>query len=56
MDQDTIRIKLRREGIVWQFSLSSASHMDGVWRQIRSTRKVLAGLMYERGMKNRSQP
>ncbi|XP_028415683.1 uncharacterized protein LOC114539211 [Dendronephthya gigantea] len=48
MDQDDIRIKLRQEGIEWQFNPPSASHMGGVWeRQIRSTRKVLAGLMYE---------
>ncbi len=50
MDQDSIRVKLRQEGIEWQFNPPLASHMGGVWeRQIRSTRKVLAGLMYEHG-------
>ena len=50
INQDNIRIKLRRQGIEWQFNPPSASHMGSVLeRQIRSTRKVLTGLMYEHG-------
>ena len=50
MDHDYIRVKLRREGIEWLFNPPAASHMGGVWeRQIKTTRKVLAGLTHEHG-------
>ena len=50
MDHEEIRVKLRKEGIDWLFNPPAASHMGGVWeRQIKTTRKVLAGLMEEHG-------
>jgi len=50
MDHEEIRAKLHKENIDWLFNPPAASHMGGVWeRQIRTTRKVLAGLMEEYG-------
>ena len=50
MDHEEIRAKLQRENIDWIFNPPAASHMGGVWeRQIKSTRKILAGLMDEYG-------
>ncbi|XP_028408116.1 uncharacterized protein LOC114530710 [Dendronephthya gigantea] len=50
MNHNQIQIKLRREGIEWLFNTPTASHMGGVWeRQIKSIRKILAGLLYEHG-------
>ena len=50
MDHEEIRAKLQRENIDWTFNLPAASHMGGVWeRQIKTTRKILAGLMDEYG-------
>jgi len=42
--------KLKKENIDWIFNPPAASHMGGVWeRQIKTTRKILAGLMEEYG-------
>ena len=50
MDHEEIRVKLQREGIDWLFNPPSGSHMGGIWeRQIKTTRKTLAGLMEEHG-------
>ncbi len=50
MDQTTIESKLRRQGITWHFNPPAATNMGGVWeRAIRSTRKILAGLLSEHG-------
>ena len=50
MDHEEIRVKLLKENIDWIFNPPAASHMGGVWeRQIRTTRKVLSGLMEEYG-------
>jgi len=50
MDHEEIRAKLREENIDWLFNLPAASHMSGLWeRQIKTTRKMLAGLMEEYG-------
>lgn len=50
MDREEIRVKLQKENIDWIFNPPAASHMGGVLeRQIRTTRKVLAGLMEEYG-------
>ena len=50
MDHDYIRVKLPWEKIEWLFNSPAASHMSGVWEwQIKTTRKVLAGLMHEHG-------
>ena len=50
MDHEEIRAKLREENIDWLFNPPAASHMGGVWeRQIKTTRKILAGLMEEYG-------
>ena len=50
MDHEEIRAKLQRENIDWTFNPPAASHMGGVWeRQIKTTRKILAGLMDEYG-------
>ena len=50
MDHEEIRVKLQKENIDWIFNPPAASHMGGIWeRQIRTTRKVLAGLMEEYG-------
>ena len=48
MDHEKIRAKLQRENIDWTFNPPAASHMGGVWEcQIKTTRKILAGLMDE---------
>ena len=50
MDHEEIQVKLQKENIDWIFNPPAASHMGGVWeQQIRTTRKVLAGLMEEFG-------
>ena len=50
MDHREIRTKLKKENIDWIFNPPAASRMGGVWeRQIRTTRKILAGLMEEYG-------
>ena len=50
MDHREIRAKLKKENIDWIFNPRAASHMGGVWeRQIKTTRKILAGLMEEYG-------
>ena len=50
MDHEEIHAKLKKENIDWIFNPPAASHMGGVWeRQIKTTRKVLAGLMEEYG-------
>ena len=50
MEHDEIRVKLLKENIDWIFNPPAASHMGDVWeRQIRTTRKVLSGLMEEYG-------
>ena len=50
MDHEEIRVRLHKEGIELLFNPPAASHMGGVWeRQIKSTRKILAGLMEEHG-------
>ncbi|XP_068683406.1 uncharacterized protein [Montipora foliosa] len=50
MDHEEIHAKLKKENIDWIFNPPAASHMSGVWeRQIKTTRKVLAGLMEEYG-------
>ena len=37
-------------GIEWFFNPPASSHMGGVWeRQIRSVRKILAGILHENG-------
>ena len=49
-DHQEIRVKLQKENIDWVFNLPSASHIGGVWeRQIKYTKKILAGLMDEYG-------
>ena len=50
MDHREIRTKLKKENIDWIFNPPAASRMGGVWeRQIKTTRKILAGLMEEYG-------
>ncbi|XP_068674383.1 uncharacterized protein [Montipora foliosa] len=50
MDHEEIHAKLKKKNIDWIFNSPAASHMGGVWeRQIKTTRKVLAGLMAEYG-------
>ena len=50
MDHEEIRVRLRKEGVEWLFNPPALSHTGGVWeRQIKSTRKILAGLMEEHG-------
>ena len=50
MDHEEIRVKLQKENIDWVFNPPAASHMGGAWeRQIKSTRKILTGLMDEYG-------
>lgn len=52
MNQDQIRDKLRKQEIEWSFNPPAASNMGGIWeRQIRTTRKVLAGLLSEHGVR-----
>ena len=50
MDHEEICTKLKKENIDWIFNPPAASHMGGVWeRQVKTTRKVLSGLMEEYG-------
>ena len=50
MDHREIHAKLKKENMDWIFNPPAASHMGGVWeRQIKTTRKVLAGLMEKYG-------
>ena len=50
MDHEEIRVKLQKENIDWVFNPPAANHMGGAWeRQIKSTRKILTGLMDEYG-------
>ena len=50
MKHNQIREKMLKQGIDWIFNPPGASHMGGSWeRMIRSTRKVLAGLLQEHG-------
>lgn len=50
MDNDRIQAFLLHGSIDWTFNPPAASHMGSVWeRQIRSVRKVLAGLLTENG-------
>ena len=50
MKHDQIRKKMQKESIDWIFNPPTASHIGGSWeRQIRKTRKILAGLVRENG-------
>ena len=50
MDQSVIQQKMCTMGIEWFFNPPASSHMGGVWeRQIRSVRKILAGILHENG-------
>jgi hypothetical protein len=50
MDQSVISSKMNQMCIEWIFNPPAASHMGGVWeRQIRSVRKILAGILHENG-------
>ena len=50
MDQSVIQQKMCTMGIEWIFNPLALSHMGGVWeRQIRSVRKILAGILHENG-------
>ena len=50
MDQSKKNSSLRRLDIQWKFNPPAASHMGGIWeRQVRTVRKVLAGLLLEHG-------
>ena len=50
MDHEEIRVKLQKENIDWVFNPPAASHIGGAWeRKIKSTRKILTGLMDEYG-------
>ena len=40
MDQNSIHIKLRREGIEWQFNPPSASHIGSVWERKSDLRET----------------
>jgi len=48
LDSTVLRNKLADDGIRWIFNPPAASHMGGAWeRQIRSVRKIMAGLTHE---------
>ena len=50
MDHNEITEKLRQEQIDWKFNPPAASHMGGVWEQLkRTTRKILNTLLREHG-------
>ena len=50
-DQDKIDRQLSGKNIQWKFNPPSASHMGGIWeRQIRSIRRVLAGVIKEQSL------
>ena len=47
-NQERVQDELNEKGIRWIFNPPAASHMGGVWeRQIRSVRRILAGLTQE---------
>ena len=47
-NQGRVQDELNEKGIQWVFNPPAASHMGGVWeRQIRSVRRILAGLTQE---------
>ena len=47
-NQEQIHVFLLQKGIDWKFNPFGASHFGGIWeRQIRSIRKILAGLCDE---------
>ena len=49
-DHQEIRVNFQKENLDWVFNPPAASHMSGAWeRQIKSTKKILAGLMDEYG-------
>ena len=50
MDNDLIQRRLSQIGTDWIFNPPLSSHMGGVWeRQIRTIRKVMAGILKEHG-------
>jgi hypothetical protein len=50
MDSDFIQNRSSQIGTDWIFNPPSSSHMGGVWvRQIRTLRKVMAGILKEHG-------
>ncbi|XP_028405254.1 uncharacterized protein LOC114527759 [Dendronephthya gigantea] len=50
MNHLRIQSKMNQMNIEWRFNPPAASHMGGVWeRQIRSVRKILAGILLENG-------
>lgn len=52
MDHERIKDKLRKTEVEWVFNPPAASNFGGVWeRQIRTTRKVLSGLLTEHGQR-----
>jgi hypothetical protein len=54
-NQKQIQDALNKDNIVWKFNPPLASHAGGVWeRQIRTVRKVLAGLTAEQRMTDES--
>jgi hypothetical protein len=47
-NQDQIEGFLQQKEIAWEYNPPAASHMGGIWeRQIRSVRKILAGVLAE---------
>ena len=54
-NQDRISVNLAEKGVQWIFNPPDASHMGGVWeRQIRTVRRVLAGLTREQVLNDES--
>ena len=54
-NQVAIHQSLLQKGIAWIFNPPSASHHDGVWeRLIRSTRKIIGGLVKEQNLDDES--